>query len=72
LFKGGCLRYQGKPAEVLTEKVVEEIYGIRAVLKTDEYGRPFVLPRRLEDSAGTDRGTGGASGEQQKEALHVY
>jgi iron complex transport system ATP-binding protein len=75
LFKGGRLRYQGKPAEVLTEKVVEEVYGIRVVLRTDEYGRPFVLPRRLEDSPGPDSGTAGAprgQGKQQKGALHVY
>jgi hypothetical protein len=26
--------------------VVEEIYGIRAVIQTDEEGRPVVLPKR--------------------------
>jgi iron complex transport system ATP-binding protein len=77
LFKGGRLRYQGKPAEILTEKVVEEIYGIRVVLRADEYGRPFVLPRRLEDSSGNGIGkgnTGAPRGQekQQKGTLHVY
>jgi iron complex transport system ATP-binding protein len=75
LFKGGRLRYQGKPAEVLTEKVVEEIYGIRVVLRTDEYGRPFVLPRRMEEpSGGLDPHAGAPRVQEtrQKEALHVY
>ena len=47
LLKNGSLRYQGSPAEILTGEVVEDIYGIKAVVKTDEYGRPFVLPRRF-------------------------
>jgi iron complex transport system ATP-binding protein len=46
LLKNGRLRYQGSPGEILTEELVDEIYGIRAVVKADEYGRPFVLPRR--------------------------
>ncbi|MDR2211440.1 MAG: ABC transporter ATP-binding protein [Spirochaetaceae bacterium] len=46
LLKNGRLRYQGSPGEILTGEVVEDIYGIRAVVKNDEYGRPFVLPRR--------------------------
>ncbi|MHB9292050.1 ABC transporter ATP-binding protein [Hollandina sp. SP2] len=46
LLKDGCLRYQGRPQDILTEAVVEDIYGIRAVVKVDEYGRPLVLPRR--------------------------
>jgi iron complex transport system ATP-binding protein len=46
LLKNGRLRYQGRPGDILTEEVVEEIYGIRAAVQTDEYGRPFVLPRR--------------------------
>jgi iron complex transport system ATP-binding protein len=50
LLKNGRLRYQGSPGEILTEEVVEEIYGIRAVVKADEYGRPFVLPRRAASS----------------------
>ncbi|MDR3192018.1 MAG: ABC transporter ATP-binding protein [Treponema sp.] len=50
LLKNGHLRYQGNPREILTEEVVEEIYGIRAAVKTDEYGRPFVLPRRAAPS----------------------
>jgi iron complex transport system ATP-binding protein len=67
LLKNGSLRYQGSPAEILTERVVEEIYGIRAAVKTDEYGRPFVLPRRVEPAGGE---AGGQT--RQKEAAHVY
>jgi iron complex transport system ATP-binding protein len=51
LLKNGVLRYQGSPAEILTGEVVEDIYGIKAVVKTDEYGRPFVLPRRSAQEA---------------------
>jgi iron complex transport system ATP-binding protein len=57
-LKNGRLRYQGSPQEILTEEVVEEIYGVRAAVRTDEYGRPFVLPRRTE--------------EPHKEAAHIY
>jgi iron complex transport system ATP-binding protein len=64
LLKNGGLRYQGSPREILTEEVVEEIYGVRAVVKADEYGRPFVLPRR---SASAD-----IQEERQKETIHVY
>ncbi|MDR1030199.1 MAG: ABC transporter ATP-binding protein [Treponema sp.] len=64
LLKNGCLRYEGRPQDILTEEVVEEIYGIRAVVKADEYGRPFVLPRRAASPC---------SGEtRQGEAAHVY
>jgi iron complex transport system ATP-binding protein len=48
LLKDGRLRCQGRPAETLTAEVVEEIYGVRAVIKQDEYGRPMILPRRAE------------------------
>lgn len=48
LLKNGRLQYQGKPEDVLTEKTVEDIYGIRAKVGIDEGGRPFVLPRRRE------------------------
>jgi iron complex transport system ATP-binding protein len=51
LLKDGRLRCQGLPGEVLTGEVVEEIYGIRAVVKKDEYGRPVILPRRAERAA---------------------
>jgi iron complex transport system ATP-binding protein len=55
LLKDGTLRYQGLPAAVLTESIVEEIYGIRAQVNIDEDGRPYVLPRRIsrgEEAAG--------------------
>jgi iron complex transport system ATP-binding protein len=63
LLKNGCLRYQGSPREILTEEVVEDIYGIRAAVKTDEYGRPFVLPRRAVSPDMPEA--------RQKEAIHV-
>lgn len=46
LLKDGRLLYQGNPASILTEDIIEEIYGVRAEVKNDEYGRPFVIPRR--------------------------
>jgi iron complex transport system ATP-binding protein len=55
LLKNGSLRYQGSPAEILTGEVVEDIYGIKAVVKIDEYGRPFVLPRRSDGQEPADR-----------------
>ncbi|MDR1212450.1 MAG: ABC transporter ATP-binding protein [Spirochaetaceae bacterium] len=60
LLKNGRLRYQGSPSEILTGEVLEDIYGIRAVVQKDEYGKPFVLPRR----AGTEK--------RGKEAPDVY
>jgi iron complex transport system ATP-binding protein len=64
LLKNGRLRYQGSPAGILTEEVVEEIYGIRAVVKTDEYGRPFVLPRRAAPPVSRDM--------RRQETAHVH
>jgi iron complex transport system ATP-binding protein len=68
LLKNGRLRYQGSPREILTEEVVEEIYGVRAAVKTDEYGRPFVLPRR---AASPDTREARLEARQQ-EAAHVH
>ena len=48
LLKNGRLRYEGRPEDVVTEKTVEDIYGIRAGVGHDENGRPYVLPRRRE------------------------
>jgi iron complex transport system ATP-binding protein len=74
LLKNGRLRYEGSPADILTGEVVEDIYGIKAVVKIDEYGKPFVLPRRAaaerEQSSAEE-----AAVEQQKkrrEAACVY
>ena len=64
LLKNGRLRYQGRPQEILTEEVVEEIYGIRAAVKADEYGRPFVLPRRAASPPAIEK--------RQKETTYVY
>jgi iron complex transport system ATP-binding protein len=55
LLKDGRLRCQGLPAEVLTGEVVEEIYGVRAVVRQDEYGRPVILPRRSEGAGNIPR-----------------
>jgi iron complex transport system ATP-binding protein len=55
LLKGGRLRYEGSPADILTGEVVEDIYGIKAVVQTDEHGRPFVLPRRVSPSRAPER-----------------
>jgi iron complex transport system ATP-binding protein len=64
LLKNGRLRYQGSPREILCEEVVEEIYGIRAEVKTDERGRPFVLPRRAVSPETREK--------RQKDTDHVY
>jgi iron complex transport system ATP-binding protein len=50
LLKDGRIRRQGLPAETLTAEVVEEICGVRAAVKQDEYGRPVILPRRAENA----------------------
>jgi iron complex transport system ATP-binding protein len=60
LLKDGRIYHQGLPSEVLTEEVVETIYGVRAAIRTDETGRPYVLPRRA-----------GAAGKKQ-EAARVH
>jgi iron complex transport system ATP-binding protein len=60
LLKDGRICHQGLPSEVLTAEVVEKIYGVRAAIRTDETGRPYVLPRR----AGT--------AEKKEEAARVH
>jgi iron complex transport system ATP-binding protein len=52
LLKDGCLRYQGRPAEILTENIVEEIYCIRAVVSADDDAHPVILPRRAAKTPG--------------------
>jgi iron complex transport system ATP-binding protein len=64
LLKNGRVRYEGSPRDILTEEVVEEIYGVRAAVKADEYGRPFVLPRRAAAPAPQEI--------RQKEGTCVY
>jgi iron complex transport system ATP-binding protein len=59
LLKDGTLRYQGPPAKVLSEEIVEEIYGVRASVQIGEDGRPCILPRR-------------AAKRKQEELNHVY
>ncbi|MDR1909982.1 MAG: ABC transporter ATP-binding protein, partial [Spirochaetaceae bacterium] len=77
LLKNGRLRFQGRPPEILTEDVVEEIYGIRAVVTADENNRPVVLPRRVSPRAPAEapaRDTGDTNDTKMnlKEAAHVY
>ncbi|MDR2247228.1 MAG: ABC transporter ATP-binding protein [Treponema sp.] len=49
-IKNGTIRCQGSPFEVLTERVIEDIYGIRALVEKGEDGKPVVLPRRAFDT----------------------
>ena len=63
LLKSGRLLYEGNPDKILTEDVIEEIYGVRAEVKNDEYGRPFVLPRRSAERTLKQM--------RQKEAVYV-
>jgi iron complex transport system ATP-binding protein len=51
LLKEGRLRFEGTPAEALTEETLEEIYGIRVAVRIDENGRPVALPRRASPAA---------------------
>jgi iron complex transport system ATP-binding protein len=45
-LKNGKIYCEGNPREVLTEQVVEDIYGIRACIFKGEDDKPIVLPRR--------------------------
>jgi iron complex transport system ATP-binding protein len=56
LLKDGRIRCQGPPGEVLTGELVEEIYGVRAVVRKDEFGRPVILPRRAGEAGNTPVG----------------
>ncbi|MDR2435342.1 MAG: ABC transporter ATP-binding protein [Treponema sp.] len=49
LLKDGSVRCQGKPQDILTEALVEDIYGIRALVLKGADGKPFVLPRRVSE-----------------------
>ncbi|MDR1098852.1 MAG: ABC transporter ATP-binding protein [Treponema sp.] len=55
LLKDGRIRGEGPPGELLTGELVEEIYGVRAAVRKDEYGRPVILPRRAEGAGETPR-----------------
>jgi iron complex transport system ATP-binding protein len=46
ILKNGSVRSQGSPREILTEELVEDIYGIRALVLHGEDGKPIVLSRR--------------------------
>jgi iron complex transport system ATP-binding protein len=55
LLKDGRIRGEGPPGKLLTGELVEEIYGVRAAVRKDEYGRPVILPRRAEGDAPRQR-----------------
>jgi iron complex transport system ATP-binding protein len=46
ILKEGSVRGQGSPEEILTEELVEEIYGIRPLVLPGKDGKPIILPRR--------------------------
>jgi iron complex transport system ATP-binding protein len=45
-LKNGQIYCEGNPREVLTERVIEDIYGIRPLIFKGEDDKPIVLPRR--------------------------
>jgi iron complex transport system ATP-binding protein len=47
-LKNGKVYCEGSPREVLTEQVVADIYGIRALIFKGEDDKPIVLPRRAD------------------------
>jgi iron complex transport system ATP-binding protein len=44
LLAEGALRADAPPAEVLTPEILARYFGVRAEVRTDGAGRPFVLP----------------------------
>jgi iron complex transport system ATP-binding protein len=66
MLKNGAVYCAGTPGTVLTEEVLDAVYGIRAVIQRDEYGNPFVVPRRSSSMAGTR-----AQMPEQKAVHHV-
>ena len=44
LLAGGRIRADDAPAVVLTPQALEEVFGVRAEVRLDGDGRPFVLP----------------------------
>ena len=41
---GGKIRADAAPAVVLTPETLAEVFGVRAEVRLDSDGRPFVLP----------------------------
>ncbi len=44
IMKDGEIRYKGTPKEVLTEKILEEIYDLKSKVIYDDKGKPYVIP----------------------------
>jgi iron complex transport system ATP-binding protein len=44
LLEGGALRADASPAEVLTPETLARVFGVRAEIRADGAGRPFVIP----------------------------
>jgi iron complex transport system ATP-binding protein len=44
LLEGGRLRADAPPAEVLTPETLARVFGVRAEIRADDAGRPFVIP----------------------------
>jgi iron complex transport system ATP-binding protein len=56
-MKDGAVVARGRPADIVTAELVEEVFGLRCrVLPDPEAGTPMVVPRvRERRSAGVDR-----------------
>lgn len=44
LLEGGAVRADAPPAQVLTPETLERVFGVRAEIRADAAGRPFVIP----------------------------
>ena len=43
VVKDGQIYSRGTPREVLTEQMIEEVYGVRAKVRTDEDGQLLII-----------------------------
>lgn len=44
LVKDGKIAYKGTPKEVLTEKILEEVYQLKSKIIYDENDKPYIIP----------------------------
>ena len=44
MMKNGEVLYQGKPEDILTEKILYEVYDLKAKVIKDEKGKPYIIP----------------------------
>ncbi|PVZ14718.1 ABC transporter ATP-binding protein [Actinomycetospora cinnamomea] len=62
LRRGGEVAASGPPAEILTEELVTDVYGLACrVLPDPETGTPMVVPRRPARSTTATNGRGGSA-----------